>query len=645
MAAKTFQDAEKKQEGKDASSTTCDLEHPHYHISSAHFEHHPEDKIVGVHNWVWIGPVPILYSPYYVYNMKRAQTPSLQFGETDTEGRFVKSSLDYYLGAAVGGGLLFLDSFSKKGFGGGFQHDYAMGESQSGKLLLYRLDEQDTKTTDWVWKLDHKLTLARGSMEAQIKYDTFDTYAIPTGRRNNSDFNLTFGRKGNPWPFNFGISRFDDRFSNFERGGGQFSFSPPGQSIHYSFTGNRNRVSPLRQQFQEQFRLTAPLLTNMLQFRLEASHTQTQPAENTPIDEQVYPTLALQYQHPNYTVDIQQREFYRLREDQFPNRLSDQFTKDLPSVRMRSRSIQNRFFTMTPRIGYGTFREAKFFTSLGRVRDFETGRWEVGTDFQRTDPLPLNNQFQTSFDINQHLYNPGDANYTLSESFTLSSQPIGAMRNRAQYRRGFSEGNSPFSFDLFSSLYEEATDQLDFLFWSAATLTFNAGRNIRAKKWQDVLAALVLTPSPRFNATLRTSYSLEEQKYRDLTANSTITPFDNLKLTLSLVQDLSNGKLKGGNSLLEYEILPDTWEGRAKFRVGHSYDPQTQEYKMRDVEIVKDLHCWELKYTYSDFKKSSNYIFVLKAFPTQPIGVGGEKGLYFEGVEKELEKGKTQQRY
>ena len=103
--------------------------------------------------------------------------------------------------------------------------------------------------------------------------------------------------------------------------------------------------------------------------------------------------------------------------------------------------------------------------------------------------------------------------------------------------------------------------------------------------------------------------------------------------------------MKSGNSLIVWDVLPKHWRAHTYFRIGHVFDPQTREFKMRDFSIVKDLHCWELRYTYSDFKKESNYLLVLKAFPTQPIGVSGEKGLYFEGVEKAIEQQKGGQRF
>jgi len=71
-----------------------------------------------------------------------------------------------------------------------------------------------------------------------------------------------------------------------------------------------------------------------------------------------------------------------------------------------------------------------------------------------------------------------------------------------------------------------------------------------------------------------------------------------------------------------------------QIKIGHSYDFFTQEYKMRELILVKDLHCWEMTYRYNDLIKETSVSFSLKAFPDQPLGWTTGRGLYFEGFEK-----------
>ena len=66
-------------------------------------------------------------------------------------------------------------------------------------------------------------------------------------------------------------------------------------------------------------------------------------------------------------------------------------------------------------------------------------------------------------------------------------------------------------------------------------------------------------------------------------------------------------------------------------------DPATQQFKVRDIMIVKDLHCWELRYQYSDFRKEFSFAFSLKALPDEPVGISPGRGFYFEGFEKTMD--------
>ena len=52
--------------------------------------------------------------------------------------------------------------------------------------------------------------------------------------------------------------------------------------------------------------------------------------------------------------------------------------------------------------------------------------------------------------------------------------------------------------------------------------------------------------------------------------------------------------------------------------------------------IVKDLHCWEIKYMYSDYRKEFSYTFKTKAFPDEPFGYAPAKGFYHEGFNKSI---------
>ena len=62
----------------------------------------------------------------------------------------------------------------------------------------------------------------------------------------------------------------------------------------------------------------------------------------------------------------------------------------------------------------------------------------------------------------------------------------------------------------------------------------------------------------------------------------------------------------------------------------------SKQFKVRDIMLLKDLHCWELKYTYSDYRKEFSLTFSLKALPDEPVGISTGRGFYYEGFEREM---------
>ena len=77
------------------------------------------------------------------------------------------------------------------------------------------------------------------------------------------------------------------------------------------------------------------------------------------------------------------------------------------------------------------------------------------------------------------------------------------------------------------------------------------------------------------------------------------------------------------------------------------YDTAKKEVRLQDVAIVKDLHCWEMRFNYSDYRKEYSFVFSVKAIPDEPFGFGSGRGFYFEGFEKEMYKfkGEDQRRF
>lgn len=126
-----------------ASFTTCDKEQPHYRISSSKIVFTPEKYFLSYNNFFYLGKIPLFYFPL-IYKPLGEGTPLLsQFypGYDDRNGFYIKSTLTYKFSSYTKF-KLFVDWFSKKGFGfGGEVYKYKV-ENIKYDISYYRIDEK-----------------------------------------------------------------------------------------------------------------------------------------------------------------------------------------------------------------------------------------------------------------------------------------------------------------------------------------------------------------------------------------------------------------------------------------------------------------------------------------------------------------------
>ncbi len=85
---------------ENATYTTCDLEHPHYHFSSRHMKIYLDDKVVAKPVVLRIRQIPVFALPFYIASLKKDRhsgllLPNLELGVDDNRGRFIRN-LGYY---------------------------------------------------------------------------------------------------------------------------------------------------------------------------------------------------------------------------------------------------------------------------------------------------------------------------------------------------------------------------------------------------------------------------------------------------------------------------------------------------------------------------------------------------------------------
>jgi len=265
----------------------------------------------------------------------------------------------------------------------------------------------------------------------------------------------------------------------------------------------------------------------------------------------------------------------------------------------------------------------------------------------KTEPFGPGTTLTLGAGLDQYQYTPGDQMYAYRERLALQTSLFGWFRNNINARKGSTDGNSPFIFDQLGTHYHDVRQTLEFYHKSQFRLSFHGGHNWQTHQWFDVMSRMLVRPNKQFSWDARTGWSIEQTKYKDLVNNFTYIPYSFLSTRFSTVSDMNVGQLKSGSILYDIYFL----EGQAnewRLKFSQIYETSTRQFKLRDIMVIKQLHCWQLKYTYSDYRKEFSLTFSLKALPDEPIGLSTGRGFYFDGMEdsfKDIKKEGAIKRY
>jgi len=135
---------------KKAEITSCDETPPHFKIKATRIYLAPGKYFLAYNNFFYLGRLPIFYFPV-LYKPLIGGTPfvsSFYPGYDERSGFYIKSNYAYRFNSNVRG-KLYLDYFTKLGFGTGGEVDYNKPEKTISNISAYRIREADTKTERW----------------------------------------------------------------------------------------------------------------------------------------------------------------------------------------------------------------------------------------------------------------------------------------------------------------------------------------------------------------------------------------------------------------------------------------------------------------------------------------------------------------
>ncbi len=625
LSAAELNDLGNRMLGRSGELTTCGDETPHFFTTADRVEYYPEDKVIGYNVFLHVGGMPALWMPVMVYDLSRKQKRNWVFGHNEVEGDYIKSSWGYPYG------ILYLDLMEKKGFGYGTEVGYSL--LGAGTLFLYHLDEKDTGITDWVSRINHSKQIDPWTT-LKLDHSYTVTYLIPSGRRDQTALGLNLGyNRDARW--NLKTSSFDDRIAALQKYSLHFDQAHQKVFTSYDFNYDLSKTSPKWIRNSQRFEHRRPLWSDRVMLNTRANYYNSIADEGQVGDQRLEPAIDITGRETGYSWRYSSNWYVDLDGDEYRGDDNYQYLEKLPEVEVMPDPLDLSLFTLSPKFGYGHYHEVRYVAELGGNRDFSSERYSASLDAKRSLPLGLGTVAYLGAGVDQYLYTPGDQLYAYRESLSLRTDLGGFFRNDVDYRKGTTDGNSPFLFDRLGTRYHDVRERMTFYYLNNFKWETASGFNWQTGKWFDIDTSLLVRPDERLSWNLRTGWDIENRKYKDMVNQLNLNPYSFLFMNFAAVSDLNSGRMKSGSAVYEIYFL-EKEPNQLRVKLSQVYDPATEELKLRDIMVVKDLHCWELKYTYSDYRKEFSFTLSLKALPDEPVGISTGRGFYVEGFEREM---------
>jgi hypothetical protein len=629
VSADKLNDLPELKMGENGALSTCDYDPPHYFIKARWFDYYPEDKLVAYWAIMYVLGVPTPFmSPYYVYNLKTKRSPyNFVYGENDVEGKFLKTSFDYFINNSANG-ILYVDSTEFKGPGYGVLHDYKLNDQNSGSLYYYRMNEQDTKLNDYVFKLNHTINLDQYS-KLTLSHDSASIYQVPSGRKYDTDSAVNYTLNTGLHQANLNFSESDDMVTHLNSQAFSVSNRIGSYNTGFSWDETQSLAGLKYKNSHDRFFHEQSLFTDDAKLSVNVNYSSYLTDEGYAADEKLEPRVDLTYKGAFYSFRLTENWYVDMDGNRYTGDKNYEYLEKLPEMAIAFNPVDLRYANLNLSLGAARYHEAKYISDYQKMRNMTANEYSMGAGLSRTDNLGFGTVLRSGLGLDQYAYDTGDQRYQYRESLNMQTDQWGFFRNNTDWGRARVDGNTPFFFESLGSQYNYISDKITMYYLNMLSFDISAGYNYQNSTYNDILSNLLITPNEKLSLRVTGGWSVEQLRYRDLETSVTVTPFPRFVNTASIVYDINSGQILSANSLMDLEI-GDTWENSWHFKMGHTYDTTTGTYMLRDLAIVKDLHCWEAVFTYNDYMKEFRFGMTLKAFPQFPISyVSSENGNYF----------------
>lgn len=553
--------------------TTCNLDHPHYHIAAKVIEIHEDDKLILRSLYYKEGNLPLLYFPYWQISLKEKKNywKFPQIGTSAKEGFFLKFTYVYTLND-FNKGEVNIDYLARLGIGQGIQHSFSKNKNSINAryYLIYSPYENSFKLVDTSgsFNIDSNNFKLSGTGAYKEDYTEFSPKHFK-----NSTLNYTFN--GTKYSGNLKLSYTDED-------------SPSVDKEEFKLETNQTM------RFNDTWRLN-----------VNANISRYQKALNPWITVLSYDgTLNYTAKYLTGTLRWQQED--KSQEEQ--TTYSKLFRQ--PELVLRSRGLSAFTWPITLETTIGRYKEEPKKIESNKL----SFRGIIGRKtYKITDGLDFNITGEGQGTVyNLTSFSP----YVLSwrSALGLVYRPVKNWTFTLDYTKRDVFGNSPFNFDKLSNLHS-----FDFRINNTLGVV-----TTETKTGYDLIKSQFMS----WDNTHRMSYGKITASFEH---SYNLIPFEPIKFAGSLkVEPMENLNLEGR---IHYAKEKDKWlikalNGKGEYKFGFynlkgeaAYNPQTNRFTTLKAVIGRELHCRRLDLTYDHVNKAVWLEFRINAIGDKPMSV------------------------
>lgn len=567
------------------SATTCDLEHPHYTLTTSKLRVYPGERIVLEHPKFRILGRTVFLTPSLTIPWELVQQPDYfpTFGSNDVEGYYVSATFPWVLTDASAAALS-VDVTEKRGTGLGLE--YSIGQPRQS---LYTRLYQETGSNTLTARAEHVLLLG-DAWESKLTYDFREdsAYAVDT-RTNNFDWRLSRSETGNRTSLSFS-DRKTDSYSTSEQ-------------IRTGLDWDRTLGA-------------GALRTSWL-------YTDYDSSLYAAANRDLVATLKYNYKGDEYDWSLESNVHEDLDDDDYTGDANYRYVSYRPLLTLGTDSARMPLFKLgstrwNAQVGFADILEDPYGTRDTRT-SFALDAYR--STAQLTGSLKLG--YRGSFD--QYFYGAGWAQYQVNQAADLEADLGGSWNFTTSYQHRYSAGYSPFSFD---STYP--TEQLRGTLkrkTSGSEVSLSTSFDINQNRWYQLRLTGLTDLWSNSSVGVSAAYDIENSVWRPLNLRLTLDE-PHIKSYTTFTYDLEKDELSTARADFDFDLAP-------KWKLGGfiGYSGYTKQFDFVNLRLSRDLHCWTGVVTWDKSRDLVGLYFYINGLPIMQPEFGASQfgGSYYGG--------------